>query len=138
MANLNVRTTLQVDEHEILVVAERKFVDMNLCFDQCFDVQNAAKTIWDKSAVGSQDGFVLLVLTSDQPLEVEVVSRNGLVERAVNNFSLGKNVPLMISTDSARFDYTSDSFLGQLGELDLVRVNESNDIFASIRLRLWK
>ena len=135
---LRLTTTLQIDEHEIVLVGERKFVGLDLCYDQCHDAQLAEKTIWDKAAVGAQDGFVLLVLVSNQPVEVELVSQNGLIERSVMNFSLGKNVPLLISGDGARYDYAGDSFVGQVGEIDLIRVKESNNVLALLRLRLWK
>ena len=138
MTVLRVKTTFQMDEHEIVLIGERKFVDLTLCFDQAFDVQNEEKTIWDKAAVGAQDGFDVLALVSNQPVEVELVSRNGLVERSVMNFTLGKNMPLLISTDSARFDYAGDSFLGQVGEIDLIRLKENDDVHALARLRLWK
>ncbi len=138
MGEVSVRTTLQVEGHEIVEVAARKFVGLVLAYDQSHDVQNEEKLVWDKSAAGSQDGFTLLVLTCDQPVEVELVSRNGLVERSVMNFSLGKNVPLILSDDTARFDYAGDSFAGQVGEIDLIRLKESNDILGLARLRLWK
>ena len=138
MSDLTLRTTLQVDEHEIVLVGERTFTGLVLCYDQAHDAQLEEKTIWDKAAVGAQDGFTLLVLTSNQPVELELVSKNGLIERSVMNFSLGKNVPLLISNDGARYDYAGDSFAGQAGELDLIRVNEPNNVMALMRLRLYK
>lgn len=142
MADLTIRTTLQVEGQCIVDVAERKFVGVELCHDQAHDAQLEAKTIWDKAAVGAQDGFRVMVLSSNQPVELELVSKDGLVERSVMNVSLVKNVALVLGDDAARYDYGSgvgaDSFTGQVGEIDLVRVNEVNNVMALIRLRLYK
>ena len=142
MSILTIKTLIQLDDTEIVTAAERRFTDLVLVHDQEQLASLSEKTMWSAFALGAQQAFTVLLLTSDQPVELELVTEDLLLERQVNSVPLGKNVAFVLTADEALYDYGAgvgaSSFTGTLGNIDKIRVREVNGVIAKVRLRLYR
>ena len=101
-------------------------------------VNNAAEALWDAAASGSLADFDVLVLSSDQPVEVEMTINQGDGNEELNSFRLAKNVALVLGADDAFYNHSAnDAFGGTLDVIDLIRVKETNSVDATVTLSLY-
>ena len=95
-------------------------------------VNNGAEVLWDAAASGSLADFDLLVLSSDQPVQVEFLCVDEYM-----SVPLEKNVALVLGSDDAYKTFTTDVFAGTLDVISKVRVKELNSVNATVTLSLY-
>lgn len=115
--------------------------DQTLTYTQRHDrkvtVQNTSAILYDSNADGAVADFDVLVLYADQPVEVELTINDGDANEELVHLTLAKNVPLLLGDDAARYNHSaSDAFAGTLDVIDRVRVQEINNVSATVTLVL--
>lgn len=138
MTDLTITTRITDGSADPVTVAERTFTYTESAKGLVTVVNNAAATLWDAAAAGALGDFDLLVLSSDQPVEVEFTVGNGEGTEELSSFRLAKNVAFVLGADDAfRNHSASDAFAGTLDVIDLIRVKETNSVDATVTLSLY-
>jgi len=135
---IKVTTTVQRDSQDAETVAERTF--SNLAAEDRYQVvvNNAASTLWDPTVAGVGIGnFDLAILFSDVEVEVELTCNEGDANEEISHFTLAANTCVVLGSDTARYNYTTDAFAGTLDVIDKIRVKEVNSVDATVELRLY-
>jgi len=98
---------------------------------------SATLVLWDPTNNTGQlpTTFALLVLWSDQDVEIELTINEGDANEELNSFRLaGGAPPFMLGADDAFYNHSaSDAFAGSLDVIDKIRVKETNGNTAVIR-----
>lgn len=131
---IEVRVTDGTDDSKILT--DRTFT-YTTRYDRKATVQNTSAILWDTDADGALGDFDVLLLYSDQPVEVELTCNDGDVNEELSQFTVAKNLPLLLGSNVARYNHSaSDAFAGTLDVLDRIRVQEINNVEATVTLIL--
>ena len=136
MTDYRIEVRVTDGSNDPVILTDRTF-SYTQRYDRKATVQNAAAILYDSSAEGAIADFDVLVLYSDQPVEVELTAKDGDANEELSSFTLAKNTPLLLGDDAARYNHSaSDAFAGTLDVLDRIRVYESNNVAATVTLLL--
>lgn len=142
---IDLRTTLKITDSEAdadaipeTVVVEKRIVGATEMSRKQFTVQNTARTIYDASGSDPAD-WQLLVIWSDVAVDLELTAGEGEATEELSSVRLAPNVPFVLGADDSYRDHdASDAFAGTLDVIDKIRVDEPNNVEATVRVLLVK
>jgi hypothetical protein len=136
---ITLNTTLQLDDGEAVSIAKRTVTLEEEDVLGGGVLTSATRVLWDATADGAIDSFLLLVLTSDEEVDVELTTQEGDVNQELATVRVAKDTPLILGSDASRYNHGGDdAYAGALGVIDKIRVRESNGAAARPKLRLYK
>lgn len=136
--DLTIETRFKDGGADYVTLTSRTFTYTEAAKNRVEVVNNAVAVLWDAAASGALADFDLLVLSSDQPVEVEMTIKQGDANEELNSFRLAKNVAFVLGADDAFYNHSADdAFAGTLDVIDLIRVKETNAVDATVTLSLY-
>lgn len=119
---------------------EKTYSGKTVVRDQQYTVQNTTVVAWDptNNTGESPSDFDLLVIWSDQDVELEFTCNEGDANEELVSVRLaGGAPPLVLGADDSYYNHSaSNAFGGSLDVLDKLRIKESNNVLATVRLIL--
>lgn len=133
MSTYRIETRITDGDRTAEVVADRSF-SYTERRDLQTTVQNTSAVLYDSSVEGALADFDVLVLHSNQPVELELTINDGDANEELVSLTLARNVALVLGDDAARYNHSaSDAFAGTLDVIDRIRVQEINNVAATVK-----
>ena len=134
---VQIKTLLSVAGADLASIADRTYTNLTESWKRKEVLNNEAAILWDTSASANLADFDVLILYTDQPVEIEMTIKEGDAAEELCSFRLAKETVFVLGADDAYYNHSaSDAFAGTLDVIDKIRAKEINSVAATVVLEL--